>query len=89
MTMSKKVSAPETEAAQVQEPANEAQQTQQPAWLQELLEKGTVILTADDREDFGDLIDAIPAEVRYAAGAIGKNPETGVFSLRLDLVTND
>lgn len=84
--MGKKVEAPETEQAKVQEPANEAQQTQQPAWLQELLEKGTVILTADNREDFGELIDQIPAEVRYGAGAVGRNPETGTFSLRLDIV---
>ena len=62
---------------------------QQPAFVEELLKNGTVTLTATEREDFGDLIDAIPAEVRYAAGAIGKNTETGVFSLRLDLVTND
>lgn len=63
-----------------------AQQIEQPEYVTELLEHGTVVLTATDREDFGELIDAIPAEVRYAAGAIGKNPETGVFSLRLDLV---
>ena len=69
--------------------AQNPEQPQQPAYIAELLEKGTVTLTATNREDFGDLIDAIPAEVRYAAGAIGKNPETGVFSLRLDLVTND
>ena len=62
---------------------------EQPAYVEELLTKGTVTLTATEREDFGDLIDAIPAKVRYAAGAIGKNTETGVFSLRLDLVTND
>ena len=63
-----------------------AQQIEQPGYVTELLENGTIVLTATEREDFGELIDAIPAEVRYAAGAIGKNPETGVFSLRLDLV---
>ena len=73
-----KVDAPATEAAQVQE--------QQPAWLQELLDKGTVILTVDDREDFGQLIDQIPAEVRYGAGAVAKNHETGIYSLRLDVI---
>ena len=62
---------------------------EQPAYSQELLTNGTVTLTATDREDFGELIDAIPAKVRYAAGAIGKNQETGIFALRLDLVTND
>ena len=60
----------------------------QPAYIAELLDKGTVTLTATEREDFVDLIDAIPADTRYAAGAIGKNPETGIFSLRLDLVTD-
>ena len=63
--------------------------TEQPAYIQELLTNGTVTLTATDREDFGDIIATIPAKVRYAAGAIGKNPETGIFALRLDLVTND
>ena len=63
-----------------------AQQIEQPEYVTELLENGAIVLTATEREDFGELIDAIPAEVRYAAGAIGKNPETGVFSLRLDLV---
>ena len=69
--------------------AQNSEQPQQPAYIAELLDNGTVTLTATDREDFGELIATIPAEVRYAAGAIGKNPETGVFSLRLDLVTND
>ena len=69
--------------------AQNPEQPQQPAYIAELLDKGTVTLTATDREDFGEIIDAIPAKVRYAAGAIGKNPETGIFALRLDLVTND
>ena len=65
-----------------------AQQIEQPGYVTELLENGTIVLTATEREDFGELIDAIPAEVRYAAGAIGKNPETGVFSLRLDIIND-
>ena len=68
--------------------AQNPEQPKQPAYIAELLDKGTVTLTATDREDFGELIDAIPADTRYAAGAIGKNPETGIFSLRLDLVTD-
>ena len=63
--------------------------TEQPAYIQELLTNGTVTLTATDREDFGDLIDAIPAKVRYAAGAVGKDTLTGLYELRIDLVTND
>lgn len=59
---------------------------EQPGYVTELLEKGTVILRAASRDEFGEMIDTIPASVRYAAGAIGKNAETGIFSLRLDLV---
>ena len=68
---------------------NQAKAKQQPAYIAELLDKGHVILRAASRDEFGPMIDQIPAQTRYAAGAIGKNPETGVFSLRLDLVTND
>ena len=59
---------------------------EQPGYVTELLEKGTVILRAASRDEFGEMINTIPASVRYAAGAIGKNAETGIFSLRLDLV---
>jgi hypothetical protein len=61
---------------------------EQPGYVTELLEKGTVILTAEDREDFGELIDQIPASVRYAAGAIGKNPTTGLYQLRIDIIND-
>lgn len=64
------------------------QEKQLPAFVEELLKNGTVILTASDREDFGELIDQIPASCKYGAGAIGKNPETGVFSLRLDIIND-
>ena len=59
---------------------------EQPGYVTELLEKGTVILRAACRDEFGEMIDQIPAQTRYAAGAIGKNPTTGLFSLRIDLV---
>ena len=59
---------------------------EQPGYVTELLEKGTVILRAASRDEFGEMIDVIPASVRYAAGAIGKNPITGLYQLRIDLV---
>ena len=65
---------------------NQAKAKTEPSYIRELLKKGTVILRAASRDEFGEMIDSIPASVRYAAGAIGKNAETGIFSLRLDLV---
>jgi hypothetical protein len=59
--------------------------TQKPSYIEELLKNGTVILTASSREELAEMVDDIPADVRYAAGAVGFNPETGDFSLRLDI----
>jgi hypothetical protein len=56
-----------------------------PAYVDELLKNGTAILTASSREELDEMVDDIPADVRYAAGAVGFNPETGDFSLRLDI----
>ena len=65
---------------------NQAKVKTEPSYIQELLSKGHVILRAASRDEFGEMIDQIPAQTRYAAGAIGKNPTTGLFSLRIDLV---
>ena len=61
----------------------------EPAYIAELLEKGHVILRAASRDEFAEMIDQIPAQTRYAAGAVGRNTMTGLFELRIDLVTND
>lgn len=63
-------------------------ETQQASIVDELLKNGTATLTAQKREDFDAMLADIPADVKYGAGAIGKNPETGIYSLRLDLVNN-
>lgn len=64
----------------------QAKANKQPGYVSELIEKGTVILRASNRDEFGEMIDIIPASVHYAAGAIGKNPTSGLYTLRLDLV---
>ena len=61
----------------------------EPSYIQELLDKGHVILRAQLRDEFAEMIDQIPAKTRYAAGAIGKNTLTGLYELRIDLVIND
>ena len=63
----------------------ETTETQQPDYVAELLLNGTVTLTANTREELAEMVDNIPADVRYAAGAVGHNPETGAFSLRVDI----
>lgn len=78
-----------TEEAKVENPQPEAQQEQQPIGgdiLQTLNEKGTAIISSKTREGLGEIINTIPAEVKYSVGAVGRNYEAGVFTLRLDLI---
>ena len=58
---------------------------QQPAFIKQLLETGTTILTAKTRDELAEMVNDIPADCSYGAGAVGFNPETGDFSLRLDI----
>ena len=63
----------------------ETEQTQQPNFVKELLENGTTTLTAKTPEELAEMLNDIPADCSYMAGAVGKNIETGAFSLRIDL----
>jgi hypothetical protein len=65
------------------------QEQNQPAYVAELLLNGTVTLTANTREELAEMVDNIPAECHYGAGAVGRHPETGLYSLRIDLTTKD
>ena len=64
----------------------ETTETKQPDYVAELLLNGTVTLTANTREELAEMVNDIPADVRYAAGAVGHNPDTGLFSLRIDIM---
>ena len=57
-----------------------------PAYVDELLMNGTTILTASSREELAEKVNDIPADVRYGAGAVGFNPATGAYTLRVDII---
>ena len=61
------------------------EEPQQPSYVGDLLLNGTTVLTAKTRDELAEMVNDIPADVRYAAGAVGHNPETGAFSLRVDI----
>lgn len=60
----------------------------QPAYVTELLDNGTVTITAKTREKLAEMVNDIPADCSYGAGAVSQNRETGMLSLRLDLKPN-
>ena len=68
---------------------NAQAQEKQPAHVAELLLNGTVTLTAQSREELAAMVNDIPADCSYGAGAVGRHPETGEYSLRIDLTPKD
>lgn len=62
------------------------QNAEQPDFVKELLEKGSVIITAKTREDLEAMLKDIPADCRYMTGAVGHNLDTWLFVLQLDLI---
>lgn len=67
----------------IQQP--EIVESSQPAFVTELLNNGTAILTAKTREELAEMVNDIPTDCSYMAGAVGFNPETGAFTLRVDI----
>lgn len=59
-----------------------------PAFITDLLNNGTTVLTAKTRDELTEMVNDIPADVRYGAGAVGFNQETGDFTLRVDIINN-
>ena len=60
----------------------------QPVYITELLDKGTTVITTTSREALAELVNNLAIPCRYAAGAVGKNRDTGIFSLRLDKIND-
>ena len=72
-----------TEAPQEQQAAS------QPDYVADLLKNGTTTLTAPTRDELGEMLDQLPADVRIGAGAVGQNRDTGLFSIRIDIIKSD
>lgn len=64
------------------------QERKQPAFVEELLKNGTVTIATPIREEIDTMLNEIPTDVKYMAGAVGFNHDMGVFSLRLDITNN-
>ena len=57
-----------------------------PDFMKELQDKGFVVLTAQSRDELSAVVNDIPADVHYGAGAVGYNYDKGEYTLRIDLV---
>ena len=64
------------------------EQQQQPSVYDELLKNGTATLEAPTREALAELVDNIPADVKYCVGAMGRKQDGSAYTLRVDLIKN-
>jgi hypothetical protein len=63
-------------------------ETQQPSVYDDLLKNGTAVLEAPTREALAEMVNGIPADVRYAVGAVGRKPDGSAYTLRVDIIKN-
>ena len=64
------------------------EKTQQPAYIDELLKNGTTILTAKTRDELAEMVNNIPADCKYAVGAVGRKQDGSAYTLRVDIIKN-
>ena len=62
-----------------------AKTDEQPGYIVELLKNGTTKLVAKTPEELAAMVNEIPTDCSYGSGACGFNPETGEYSLRIDI----
>ena len=59
---------------------------QQPAYVEELLKNGTAILSAKSRDELAEMVNEIPADCKYAVGAVGRSHDGCTYTLRVDII---
>ena len=72
-------------ATQTSEQVETAESTQSSVY-DDLLKNGTAILEAPTREALAELVDNIPADCKYAVGAVGRKGDGSAYTIRVDIV---
>ena len=74
-------------APEVQNPEEQTQQpveSGQPAFVKELQEKGVAVLSGRSREELGEMLDNIPADLPYYTGAVAFYYDKGLYRLQVN-----
>ena len=64
----------------------ETVESAQPSVYDDLLKNGTAILEAPTREALAELVDNIPADCKYAVGAVGRKGDGSAYTIQVDIV---
>ena len=68
--------------------ATQKSDSKRPSPYDELLKNGTAVLEAPTREALAELVYGIPADCRYAVGAVGRKQDGSAYTLRVDIIKN-
>ena len=60
--------------------------TKQPAHIEHLLKNGTAVLSAKTRDELAEMLNDIPADCKYAVGAVGRSHDGCTYTLRVDII---
>ena len=63
-------------------------ETQQPSVYDDLLKNGTATLEAPTREALAEMVNGIPADVKYSVGAVGRKQDGSAYTIRVDKIKN-
>ena len=61
---------------------------QQPTYVEELLKNGTTVLSAKSRDELAEMVNTIPADCKYAVGAVGRSQDGCTYTLQVDIIKN-
>ena len=59
---------------------------EQPNYIDELLKNGTAVLSAKKRDELAEMLNDIPADCKYAVGAVGRSHDGCTYTLRVDII---
>ena len=70
---------------ETQQPTPAPVAPQKKSFVDELKKNGSVVITAKTREEIAEMVNNIPAEVKYGAGAVGYDPAQRLYCLQIVL----
>ena len=69
----------------VQQPAPAPAAPQKKSFVDDLKKNGSVVLTAKTRDELAEMVNNIPADVKYGAGAVGYDHIKRLYFLQIVL----
>lgn len=68
--------------------ATQTSKNEQPEYVADLLLNGTAVLSAKSRDELAEMVNEIPANCKYAVGAVGRSQDGCTYTLQVDIIKN-